>query len=63
MTIHTHLGSKKRLEDQYLYHLLQLIKDKRFVGMISGSGGEALYVVGAFEDLAIILDPHYVQEG
>jgi hypothetical protein len=38
------------------------MKDKRFVGIASGHNTEALYVLGAFHDLAIILDPHYVQE-
>ena len=38
------------------------MKDKRFVGMVSGKGAEALYIVGSFQELAIILDPHYVQQ-
>ena len=42
--------------------MLQLIKDRRFIGMASGQRNEALYVVGSFEKKAIILDPHYVQK-
>ena len=38
------------------------MKDKRFVGFASGHKTEALYVLGAFNNLAIILDPHYVQQ-
>lgn len=30
--------------------------------MASGKESEALYIVGAFQELAIILDPHYVQQ-
>lgn len=44
-----------------MFHLLQLAKDKRFIGMASGQKNEALYVLGTFQELAIILDPHYVQ--
>lgn len=31
------------------------------MGMISGIGGEAIYVAGYHEDQLIALDPHYVQ--
>jgi len=38
-----------------------MMKDKRFIGIVSGKDSEALYVLGSFDELAIILDPHYVQ--
>lgn len=38
------------------------MKNRHFVGIASGHKTEALYVLGTFKDLAIILDPHYVQE-
>lgn len=41
---------------------MQLFRDKHFIGMASGKDTEALYIIGSFQDLAIILDPHYVQK-
>jgi hypothetical protein len=49
MTIHTSIGDQKTIEDSYTYHLGQLMRDKRFIGMVSGKGSEALYVVGCFQ--------------
>ena len=55
------MGEGKTIEEVYLYHLLQLAKDKRFVGMAVGQKNEALYVVGTFDKKAVFMDPHYVQ--
>ena len=42
-------------------HLYALLDHKYSIGMISGIGGEAIYVAGYHEDQFIALDPHYVQ--
>lgn len=42
-------------------HLNTVLENKRSTGMITGIGGEAIYVVGYYEDQLIALDPHYVQ--
>lgn len=62
LTVHACLGEGKTVQKEYLYHLGQLMRDRRFVGVVSGRGNEALFVVGLFQELAVILDPHYVQE-
>lgn len=62
ITIHTKIGEEKTINESYLFNLLSLLKDKRFVGMVTGMDTEALYIIGSFERSAIILDPHYVQE-
>jgi len=62
VAIHTKVGEDKTISTDYFTHLFQLMKDKRFVGFASGHKTEALYVLGTFNNLAIILDPHYVQE-
>ena len=62
VTIHTKLGEEKTISKDYVFHLLMLAKDKRFIGMASGQKNQALYVLGTSEELGIILDPHYVQE-
>ena len=36
ITIHSKIGEGKTIAEEYLFHLLQLAKDKRFVGMASG---------------------------
>lgn len=61
ITIHSKIGEEKTIDEKYLYHLGLLAKDRRFVGMASGQKNQALYVVGVFDNKAIILDPHYVQ--
>jgi hypothetical protein len=38
------------------------MKLRSFCGAAGGIGNDALYIVGCYEDKAIILDPHYVQE-
>ena len=35
---------------------------KQFCGAAGGTGQDALYIVGIYEDKAIIVDPHYAQE-
>jgi len=42
-------------------HLYSVLSHKCSIGMISGIGGEALYIAGFHEDQLITLDPHYVQ--
>lgn len=42
-------------------HLLSMMKDPSFCGIAAGINNEALYVVGEYNGLGIILDPHYVQ--
>lgn len=38
-----------------------MIKEPSFCGIVGGVNNEALFVVGEYNELAIILDPHYVQ--
>ena len=38
------------------------MKVQYFVGMLGGNGGEALYLIGHYDDKFIFMDPHYVQE-
>ena len=61
ITVHCKLGAEKTIPEEYLFHLLQLARDRRFVGMVTGQRNQALYVAGHFGKKAIILDPHYVQ--
>jgi hypothetical protein len=42
-------------------HLYQLLGHKNSIGMISGIGGEAIYIAGYYEQQLITLDPHFVQ--
>jgi hypothetical protein len=42
-------------------HLLSMIRDPYFCGIAAGVGNEALFIVGEYKEMAIILDPHYVQ--
>lgn len=61
IALHTRLGKEKTISAPYLYHLFHLLKDRRFVGMATGKDSDALFVVGFFGELAILLDPHFVQ--
>lgn len=36
ITVQTRVGEGKTIPDDYVFHLLQLLKDKRFLGMVSG---------------------------
>lgn len=62
IALHTRLGKEKTIAAPYLYHLFHLLKDRHFVGMASGQDSDALFVAGFFGELAIILDPHFVQQ-
>ena len=42
-------------------HLIFVLSHESSIGMITGIGGEAIYVAGLHEDQLIALDPHYVQ--
>jgi hypothetical protein len=42
--------------------MIGLIKDEHFCGIVGGNGNEALYIIGEYKNVAIILDPHYVQK-
>jgi hypothetical protein len=37
------------------------MKHETWVGAIGGIKGQALYIVGSYDDKVIVLDPHYVQ--
>lgn len=39
-----------------------IIRDTNFAGIATGIASEALFVIGEYKNMAIILDPHYVQE-
>lgn len=58
--VNNRLGSNK-IEDKLKDHLNFILQHKNSMGMISGIGGEAIYVAGYHEDQLIALDPHYVQ--
>lgn len=36
ITVQTRVGEGKTIPEDYVFHLLQLAKDKRFLGMASG---------------------------
>lgn len=36
ITIHSKIGEGKTVPEDYIYHLLELAKDRRFIGMASG---------------------------
>lgn len=38
-----------------------MLRHPNSIGMISGIGGEAIYIAGYYEDQLIALDPHFVQ--
>lgn len=38
------------------------MKSPYFCGAISGVRGQALYILGHYDDQIIFLDPHYVQK-
>ncbi len=46
---------------QYYNHLLAMMREPSFCGIVAGINNEALYVVGEYDEMAIVLDPHYVQ--
>jgi hypothetical protein len=37
------------------------MRNKNWVGTIGGLNGQALYILGSYEDKVIFLDPHKVQ--
>lgn len=50
------------MSEDYMGHLLSMIRDASFCGIAGGVGNEALFIVGEYKEMAIILDPHYVQK-
>ena len=47
---------------QELYpHYFELMNYPSWVGTIGGVKGQALYIIGSYDQKVIFLDPHYVQ--
>ena len=46
---------------EYYPHFFHLMKSQYFCGAIGGVRGQALYLLGHYDDQIIFLDPHYVQ--
>lgn len=42
-------------------HYFAMMEHPTWVGSIGGVKGQALYIIGSYEDKVIFLDPHYVQ--
>ena len=51
----------KNLEQRFFPMIKELLDIKFSVGIMGGTSGKALYIVGYQEDYFIVLDPHYVQ--
>ena len=51
----------KEIPENLNPHLKYLMSYKNFAGIMGGIAGQALYILGFYEDKVIILDPHYVQ--
>lgn len=49
------------LEPCYVPHLKEVMKLKQFCGMLGGSPGKAMFILGFKDDKVVGLDPHYVQ--
>jgi hypothetical protein len=60
LVVNNRLGMNK-VEEKMKDHLYAVLQHNKSIGMITGIGGEAIYVAGYFEDQLIALDPHYVQ--
>ena len=48
-------------QKKYYPHFQHLMRLKQFCGAAGGSGNDALYLVGFYEEKMILLDPHYAQ--
>ncbi len=53
--------STSTIEEKMRGHLYEVLGHKNSIGMISGIGGEAIYIAGYYQDQLIALDPHFVQ--
>ena len=53
--------SASTIEQKMREHLYAVLGHPYSIGMISGIGGEAIYIAGYYEDQLIALDPHFVQ--
>ena len=42
-------------------HYFEMMNHRSWVGTIGGVKGQALYIIGSYENKVIFLDPHYVQ--
>lgn len=60
LIIHNRLGIDQ-IEQLYLPHLKALMELRQFSGMLGGTPGQAMFLLGYHSDRAILLDPHYVQ--
>jgi len=60
LIIHNRLGIDQ-IEQLYLPHLKALMELHQFSGMLGGTPGQAMFLLGYHNDRAIMLDPHYVQ--
>lgn len=41
-------------------HYFEMMNHPTWVGSIGGIKGQALYIIGSYENKVIFLDPHYV---
>jgi hypothetical protein len=60
LVIDCRLG-QDRIEGKCSEHVFAILEHRFSIGMITGIGGEAIYVAGFQERHLIALDPHYVQ--
>ena len=51
----------KEIPENLVPHLKYLMGCRCFAGIMGGIAGQALYILGYYQDRVIILDPHYVQ--
>lgn len=49
------------IPEEYYNHFFELMDHENYVGTIGGLPGQALYIIGRYENRVIFLDPHYVQ--
>ncbi len=53
--------SLESIPEEFQAHYLDLMDHPSWVGTIGGLNGQALYIIGSYENRVIFLDPHYVQ--
>lgn len=53
--------SLESIPEEYYGHYFELMDHPSWVGSIGGLQGQALYILGSYENKVIFLDPHYVQ--